>query len=137
MDVTPDHLDILQNIELTVVQIYREHEELADHNVNKVAEGLIRLYQAEIKGRKTPTLRFSELEQQLFEGVKAICEWRLGRESIAGITETDDEEDPISVEPVSLEIMIACLKRIRRSVLLWTKERGKRGYLEYIQGFLH
>ena len=130
MDVTENHLDILQNIEFSIVQVYREHEQLADHNVNKVIDGLMRVYQAELKGRKPPTLRFSELEQQLFDGVKVICEWRLGR------AEGDDGEDAPGPESVTVEIIIACLKRIRRSVSLWTKERGKRGYLDYIQGFL-
>jgi hypothetical protein len=133
MDMTQDHLDILQNIEFAIVQAYRENEELIDHNVNKVIEGLMRGYQAELKGRKPPTLRFSESEQQLFEQVKPICEWRLGRRDNPQAADGEEVPNP---ELVPTDIIIACLKRIRRSISLWTKERGKRGYLDYIQNFL-
>ena len=133
MNVTEDYQDVLQNIEFAVMQVYNEHEELTDHNVDKALNGLAREYKAEFKGKNPPTLRLTELEQKLFDMVKAICEWRLGREKLLN---DDDEEVEIGTEPLPVEVIAACLKRIRRSVSMWTKERGKRGYLDYVRQFI-
>ena len=133
MDVTKEYPDVLQNIEFTITGIYQQHSELADHNVDKVLSDLIRIYQAEIKSKKPPTLRFTELEQTLYNSVKAICDWRLGRKQAL---DEQNKAIQIPVQELSLEIMIACLKRICRSVSFWTKEGGRQGYLDYIQNFI-
>src|SRR5258707_8210510 len=71
--------DVLQNIEFAIVSVYREHPDLADFNVDRVLEGLIRVYMAEERQRLAPTLRLNELDQPVFERVREMCEWRLGR----------------------------------------------------------
>ena len=57
------YLDVLQNIEFAIGEVYRAHPELTDWNTEKVIEGLIRGYQAEVKGRRAPALKLSDLEQ--------------------------------------------------------------------------
>ena len=37
---------------------------------------------------------------------------------------------------ISLEEIVAVLKRIRKSVRYWHKKAGRRGYLEYIDQFI-
>jgi hypothetical protein len=124
--------DILQNIEFAVVQIYREHPELTDVNVDRVYENIQRGYQNEIKGKPAPKANFSALEQQLFQNVRGMCEWRLRRAEYAGVDEDEGQPDKIS-----LDDMVACLKRLRRSLGFWTgKTGGIRGYLNYIKGFI-
>ncbi len=62
-----------------------------------------------------------------------MCEWRLGREAI------DTEEKHLQMKvtkSLSVEEMIVCLKRIRKSVETWNKQGGRKGYLEYIDQFL-
>ena len=39
-------------------------------------------------------------------------------------------------EPVSLDVIVACLKRIRKSIQRWNKEGGRQGYLIFIQRFV-
>ena len=133
MDVTENNPDVLQNIEFVIVKTYQECPDLIDHNVDKVIEGLIRLYQAEWKGRPSPTLRLTELEQRLHVGIKQMCDWRLGREKLST---TDATAITLPADSLSPEIIIACLKRIRRSISLWTKELGRQGYLNYVQQFI-
>jgi hypothetical protein len=62
-----------------------------------------------------------------------MCEWRLGREDI------DKKERHLQTKkakPISVEEIIACLKRIRKSVETWNKQGGRKGYLQYIDRFL-
>ena len=124
------YLDVLQNIESAIVQAYREHPDLADGNVDRALEGLVRLYQAEARGRAAPVLRLRELEQQVYDGVKEMCDWRMHR------PEPDPQEPDRPVflpgTPLTVEEIIACLKRIRKSIALWTKQGGRQGYLDYI-----
>ncbi len=56
-----------------------------------------------------------------------MSEMRLG-----GTTAPDQPEVP----PISLEDLVACLRKLRKSVDFWTKQGGRQGYLEYIDKFL-
>ncbi len=40
------------------------------------------------------------------------------------------------METVSLEVIVACLKRIRKSIQKWNKRGGRQGYLTYVHQFL-
>ena len=64
----------------------------------------------------------------IFEEVRRICEWRLGH--------TASPESDEKITPIPVEDLVACLKKLRKSVDFWTRERGRSGYLEYIQDFL-
>jgi hypothetical protein len=123
--------DVLQNIEVAIVSVYREQPELADSNVERVLEGLIRTYRAEANQRSAPTLKFNALDQPVFDRVREICEWRLGR---GDAVQTD--QGPINPEPKTTQEIIACLKRIRLSVKRWTTEGGRQGYLRFIDQFI-
>jgi hypothetical protein len=48
----------------------------------------------------------------------------------------DQEGQPLTVPPTSLDEMLAILKRLRKSVQFWNKEAGSQGYLTYIKQFL-
>ncbi len=93
---------------------------------------MIRYYQAEERGHNTPALRLADLEQHLFERVKAMCEWRLGREALLA---DGPEPDVPMPEPVTLEEIIACLKRVRLSVKR-NKDGGRRGYLDFVSRYI-
>ena len=43
---------------------------------------------------------------------------------------------PSFLQPITVEEIIACLKRIRKSVEGWYKRGGRRGYYEFIQQFV-
>lgn len=123
--------DVLQNIEFAIVSVYREHAELADSNVDRSLEGLIRSYAAEATGKPTPTLKLNELDQLVFERTRQMCEWRLGRgEGLAA------EESMVRPEPKTIDEIIACLKRIRKSVKFWTTKNGRQGYVNYANQFI-
>lgn len=120
------YMDVLQNIEMTILSIYGNNPGLADHNVDKALDGLVRVYQAETRGKNPPKLKFTELEQQIYDEVNTVCDIHLGRGELKINGKT------VAIEPRTVDEIIACLKRIRRSVGLWTKSYGIRGYLDFI-----
>lgn len=111
------HEDVLQNIEAAIVSVYRDEPELSDHNVDKALHALIHAYQAENTGKPVPTARLRELEQQVYGSVMKMCEWRLGH------VEGDLPKTP----PKTVDEIIGCLKRIRKSVAFWTEQGGRQG----------
>ncbi|MGQ0602402.1 MAG: hypothetical protein ACT4QE_12000 [Anaerolineales bacterium] len=125
--------DVLQNIEFGIVQVHNTESDLVDADVDRALEGLMRAYQAEVRGRPAPAAHLSPLAQAVFDSVKLSCEWRLGRSHLY-----DSVGRPVDSEmkPMTLEEIVACLKRIRKSVAMWTKERGRRGYLSFITQFI-
>lgn len=123
-----EYMDVLQNIEMAIVSVYREHNDLLDYDVDKVLNVLWTEYRNEKQGRTTPTPRLGVNARLVYDRVKEMCEWRLGRTDIkAGKGSVRLKSEPITVD----EIM-DCLKRIRKSVDLWNKQGGRQGYLYFI-----
>ncbi len=121
---------ILQNIEMAIHQVHEEHPQLTDYQVDAAIEALGRSYARE-EINKPASLPKGELAKEVYEAVKLVCDWRLGRQQLV-----DEEEQPISIEPLTIDVILACLKRIRKSVKMWNKEAGSQGYLNYIGQFL-
>jgi hypothetical protein len=134
--VTPfqeQYMDILQNIESALVSVYRQHEDMSDYNADKAVEALIRLYRAEETGHPAPAPRFQPIDQAAYDQVKRVCEWRLGREKFL-----DEKGRAVNMDLrlLSLEEIIACLKKVQKSIRYWQKEGGRRGYFFFVERFL-
>lgn len=125
--VEEEYLDVLQNIEYAIISVYREYPDLLDCDVDKALNALWMEYRAEGQGKSKTPPPFSANQQKVYDRVKTMCEWRLGRTAF----ETEDGK-AIKPEPLTLEAIQACLKRIRKSVDLWTKQGGRQGYLYFI-----
>lgn len=128
-----EYQDVLQNIEFAIVSVARETPELVDYDVESALDNLIRHYSAQAQGR-TATLRpLSEERQTIFDRVQSMCDWRLGKTDF----EPNEEGEALpAMEPLSNEEIVACLKRIRKSVQRWTKQGGRQGYLTYVEQFI-
>ncbi len=126
--------DVLQNIEFGVVQVYGEHPEMTDWQALRAIEALIRAYQAETRGRQTAPPSLDTLAQEVYDSVEAMFEWRLGRETLF----QDEEGEPVelTVEPITLDEIIACLKRVRKSINRWNRRGGRQGYLTFVSQFI-
>ena len=130
--VEDEYQDVLQNIEFGIVSIYRIHSEMTDWDALNAVEGLIRTYQAEGRGRSAPSLSLDSLSQKVFNSVHPMCEWRLGREKMM---DKDGEQLDLEMTPLTLDEIVTCLKRTRRSINMWNKEGGQKGYLSFIVEF--
>jgi hypothetical protein len=126
------YFDVLQNIEFGIVRVYRQHSDLVDFDVEQALSSLIREYKANQIGKSFDPPTFAPLVREVYESTREMCEWRLGRENpFAG--RDMPFENP---KPVSLDGMIACLKRIRKSVRGWSKRGGRQGYLQFIEQYV-
>jgi hypothetical protein len=122
--------DVLQNIEFAIVSTYRERpDEISDWSVEAALDALIRAYGAEHTGRTLRPARLSEAEQMIYDRVRGMCAWRLGREQLLA------EQAPAILQEIqtkTLDEIVACLKRVRTSVKRWHKSGGRRGYLDFV-----
>lgn len=127
-----ENLEVLQNIEATVVHLYHTNPSLTDFEVMQAYEALMRNYQRESTG-KEPVIPRGEASRKVYEQVREICEWRLGRSDIY-----DDKGKAVETgfTPLQPSEMVQCFKRLLKSARMWNKDAGRQGYLNYIEGFL-
>jgi hypothetical protein len=113
--------------------VYREHREMTNWRAESAVEAPIRAYDRETTGRQVTHRPLDPLAEEAFVIMKAMCEWRLGRESVY-----DEEGEPVRLpgEALSPGEIIACLKRIRKSIRYWTGRAGRQGYLRYVDLFI-
>ena len=131
MAVEDEYTDVLQNIEFSIVAVYKDEPNLLDLDVIEALEALIRGYALEEQGRGWPRAHVSPRAALVLEACRQVCEWRLGRTSIS----TSRSRRPAPA-PISLSAVVQCLKRLRKSARLWTERGGRQGYLEYIEQFV-
>ena len=133
MPIDEEYLDVLQNIEKAIVNVYKARQDLLDMEVEEALGDLVRTYAWEAEKRGTPPLRLSGKPRVVFDAVRRVCEFRLGRGALE-----DRERNELILERKSLSIqeLLPCLRRIRKSVRHWTSVGGRQGYLEYVRGFL-
>jgi len=128
------YLDVLQNIETGILTVYRKRPEMTDWDALSAIEALIRAYRSEAAGRQPAPPRLNPIAQEVYDFVRLLCEWRLGHTTFPAEIAFPDEMPEI--EPLTLDEIVACLKRIRKSINRWTKEGGRRGYLTFINEFI-
>ena len=133
MEFEEKYQDVLQNMEFAIIRVYRRHDELTDHDVETVLSDLIRGYQAGQRQREMTPPSLNDLRQELYDGVKSICDWRLGRTELGG---EGAQGDVPRIRPLQVDEIVACLKRIRKSVQKWTKRGGRQGYLKFVQQYI-
>ncbi len=126
-----EYEDVLQNIEAAIIAVYRKLPELSDYDVADAMQLLARQYVAEETKRFPPYANISERADCVLQAAKAICEWRLGRNPIIS-----SKGEKMAAPQNSLSEIIACLKRIHKSVQYWTKQGGRQGYLKFVSQFL-
>jgi hypothetical protein len=123
--VEEEYPDVLQNIEAAIVGVHRRHPEMLDYDVDGALEALIAHYTAEQRGRTVRDPVLHGVREEVFKAVREVCEWRLGR----------DPSDP-GVGAIGVDVIVACLKRLRTSVQRWTREGGRVGYLRFIRQYV-
>jgi hypothetical protein len=124
--------DVLQNIEVAIMQVYRAHPDLLDYHVEDALQALASEYAAEQQGRTPRPVQLRELRYTVYAAVKQMCEWRLGRAMSPG----EAGGDALAPEPKTLEEMTACLRRIQKSVRRWNKHGGRQGYLDFVRQYV-
>ncbi len=116
------YFDVLYGIEAAVIGTFAAHPNAKDRHADTALSGLIRLYNAGVKGKRPPRLKLNETEQAFFDALKAICEGYMSGVGDAGYT---------------VDEIILCLKRIKRSVGQMMKVGGLDGnkYLTFTRDY--
>lgn len=133
MNVEEEHTDILQNVEFAIVSVHKREPALVDFEVEAALNALLAHYQAQAIGRAARPVRLNERSQQVYETMQTMCEWRMGNDAVVS---ADMRKRGPKMRPVSADVIMACLKRIRKSVQRWNKEGGRQGYLTFIERFI-
>jgi hypothetical protein len=118
-----DYQDVLQNVEAAVVQVWRQNPAMTNYVVMAAYDAAINYYRA-LASQQTPRpVNLTGLDAKVFACVKEMCEWRSGR-----------APGPVQSEltPIPLEDLVACLRKLRKSVDFWTKQGGRQAYMQYI-----
>jgi hypothetical protein len=126
------YFDVLQNIEFAIVEEFRRDPAILDLNVREAVNVLARQYESEEEGRTPPRGQMTDRTRAVFDAVRTVCEWRLGRPCGPVPTTKDD----LPAADLTAAEMAACLKRIRKSVDRWSKEGGPRGYLNFVRQYI-
>jgi hypothetical protein len=132
MSIEEEYTDVLQNIEAAIVNVYRQRRNLLDYDVEEALNTLILYYKAQQQRAATPH-RLTERPEYIYQEVKQICEWRLGRELL---TKRSSSGSGAEFKPLQVEEIMACLKRIKKSVQRWNKQGGRQGYLQFIEKYI-
>lgn len=127
MDPIEDYQDVLQNIETSVAKVWRSHPELTNYTVSRAYEAAVAQYHSEARQVTPKPPNLAGLDATVYTSICQICEWRLGRTSDKGLPE---------VEPIPVEDLVACLRRLHKSVDFWTRQGGRQGYLKLIEQYV-
>jgi hypothetical protein len=124
-----DNLDVLQNIEFGIIQVYRADPSLIDFAAKDAIDALVRHYHAEEEQRTPPAMKLSERAERVFQSVQQMCEWRLGRSPSPG--------DPTEFEVgIPVTDLVKALREIQKSIPRWSRQGGRKGYLDFVVEYL-
>jgi hypothetical protein len=114
MGMEDDYLDVLQNIEFGIIAEFRKDQSILDSDALDAVNALVRYFDVGRHGA-----RLGVRAQRIFDSVRDIVNWRM---------EQHNEGPP----PNTTAEIVECLKRIASSISFWTVERGRQGYLSFV-----
>lgn len=110
--------------------MHRADPSLIDADVLDAISALARHYHSEEEQRTPSPANLGERAQRVFQSVQEMCEWRLGRRTLS------NDVQPEMTEAVPVSGIVRGLREIQKSIPKWTKQRGRKGYLEFVSEFL-
>jgi len=118
-----EFFDVLRAIETQVYNVYLDNPDVLDFHVDKALNGMVRTLQNEQRGKKPPALKLKNDEQTIYKLLQALSSLYLGK---------DDDVKPDHL--LTIDEMVACFKRIQRSIKQMSGQ-GRQGYLNFIKQF--
>src|SRR6185295_15708672 len=107
MNSDDPNLDVLQNIEFAVVQVWNGNPAMTNYAVMRAYDAALGFYGAIAREHAPKRLSLTGLDAKLFGEIQNVCEWRLGR--AAGPT---GQEAPVG----TVLVLWSCLRKLRKSV---------------------
>jgi hypothetical protein len=117
-----EYFDVLRAIETQIHTTYADNPDLLDFHVDKALNGLVRTLQNEQRGKKAPNLKLKNDEQAIYKLLQSLADLYLGKDDV--------KLDQL----LTVDEMVACFKRIQRSIKLMS-DQGRQGYVNFIKQF--
>jgi len=127
MPLTDEFEDVLKHIEQTVIERSKQEPDLNNYNVARAYEAASAHFNALARGQAPKPHSLKGPDAAVYEKVQAACAARLNQP----INERDAKSPLLTAED-----LVACLRRLRKSVEFWTRQGGRRGYLEHVSRFV-
>lgn len=109
------YIGILQPLESLVADFYRQYPAMHDHDILRVYETLLKHIKAKLTNFPLPLHNLKGISNDVYALQIAFLEEMESSYSLKEIQE--------------------CLKTLEKSLKLWNREYGSRGYLTYISQF--
>lgn len=95
------YIDTLRSMELALVRVYRRDAKLMDWQALTAVNNLTRVYTAEQRGRRPPTMKMLPPTLQAFTDLQIACEGWLGRGPLF-----DETGQPLQLDKNKLQVMV-------------------------------
>ena len=129
MNSEPKNIDVSQNLEFAVIEVWRRHREMSDHVAARAYAAAFERYRGEARGHQPKPSALTGLDLEVFDALVGMCEFRLGRTPMKS---AEDEAMP----PIPVNEIVDCLGELRKSVERHTRHDGRQGYLTFVNRFL-
>lgn len=126
-----DFFSVLLSIETAISSLYAENPNLLDFNVDKALNGAVRTLNNRKRDRKPPTLKLKGDEVEMYDRFMTVVDLYRGE---AEFMDKQDEPVDVEVDILTYDELIACFKRIQKSIKQMSSQ-GRQGYLEFIKQF--
>lgn len=110
------YIGILEPLESFVTNFYRQYPKLHDHDVLRVYEALLKHFKARLTKFPLPKHKLEGISSEIY---------------ILQLQFLEQMESSYSLQEIQ-----ECLKTLEKSLKLWNKEHGSRGYLNFISNFI-
>ncbi len=124
------YLDVYNNLEFAIIQVYNQNKQMLDYDVEAAVIAVIDFYIAKERGREPRDFKLSDLGKQVYLNVMEMSESRLNNRIF------NNPDELIESYAITTGEMIDCLKTIKGSVGKWTKRNGRQGYLKFVSQYV-
>ena len=119
MEISEKFENELHEMELSIVEVYRDNSDLSDIQIERAVAAAIAKQNAILKGKEASVKTLSNVEFQVFENLQQVIQDLVEREA-----------------EFSIQDLLQCLKLIRKSVKRWNKKCGRQGYISFISQYV-
>jgi len=114
-ELAKKYIEIFQPLEAFVSYYYKQHPEMHDYDVLNTYEALLKHIRAKLTNFQLPQHNLKGISSMLYEDLYQFL---------------DKIQESYSLEEIQL-----CLKQLEKSVKLWSREHGSKGYLNFISNY--
>ena len=126
-----DDLPALRELECAIIRLWPGHEEMNDYTAARAYEAAYQFYRARLRGHDPKPNALTGVDLEVYHAVCEVC----GKLLTSGATPISRRPQG-NTQPLHVAKLVEYLRELMRSVERHTKLGGRRGYLEFVRGFI-